>query len=70
MELVKQTDEKARGNTVPFPLIYFAGKTWRDKISDVYLLHLITKDAYIQILIGQMNLTKGSQLLQLKLIAD
>ena len=49
-----------------------AGKTWRDKISHVDLLHLITKDAYVQILIWQMNLTKlkGSQLLQLKLIKD
>ena len=45
-----------------------AGKTWRDKIS--YVDHLITKDAYNTNFDWQMNQTKGSQLLQLKLIAD
>ena len=45
MELVKQTDEKARGNTVPFPSIY-CWENMERQISYVDLLHLITKDAY------------------------
>ena len=45
MELVKQTDEKASVNTVPFPSIY-CWKNMEDKISYIDLLHLVTKDSY------------------------
>ena len=45
MELDKQTDEKARGITVPFPLMY-CWENMESKISYVNLLDLITKDAY------------------------
>ena len=45
MKLVKQTVEKARGNTVPFPSIY-CWKNMERQMSNVHLLNLITKDTY------------------------
>jgi len=62
-------DEKARGNsTVSFDLLL--GKHGETKSLLSICFTLSQKMHTIQILIGQMNQTKGSQLLQLKLIAD